>query len=152
MSKRHLPTLDSDSAIKRRVRSSAFTVSQREFSKRLRFRDEDNNTYAVPLVGDPILQNYVARNMIDLKSDDLNKFNDDEEVPLSGDRVLLYFRKQRRRQVSAVPSGERTLIDLETHKLYSAKIELVVAKKNGAPGHVLLSEFVDTGRRSTSTT
>jgi hypothetical protein len=134
-----------DSSRKRRVRSALFSISQRDFAKRVRFVDAAGFKYAVPLVSDTLYEQYVKTGMVDL-NEPLDKMPADSEAPLDTDKVMLYFRKPRTKQLEALPSGDVTLLDMESHRVYEGRISLVVSSQMNKPGHMLLENLVDTGR------
>lgn len=138
-----------DSAQKRRARNDLFTVSQREFAKRIRFRDANGYTYAVPFVADTLYHQYTRNGTIHLVEPLEDK--PDSEVPLSTDKVMLYMRKPRTRNLVPLPTGTITLLDLEKNTLVEARVTIVVSTQMNKPGHIILENLVDTGRVATTT-
>lgn len=145
------PFDEADAAHKRRARTSTFTISQRDFQKRVRFRDTQGYSYAVPLSSDAIYKTYVTNGTVDRdRNDDDNDNDNDTEVPLDGKRVMLYLRKPRTSRLVPLPSGTIELLDMATQKLYTATVSLVVVSQMNKPGHLIVEDLVDTGRRAKS--
>jgi hypothetical protein len=136
-----------DSARKRSARSELFTISQREFAKRIRFRDANGYTYAVPFVGDTLYSQYTRTGMIRLVEPLSEKL--DSEVPLTTDKVMLYVRKPRTRNLIPLPTGTVLLLDMEKNTLVEARVSIVVSTQMNRPGHIILENLVDTGRVAT---
>ena len=135
-----------DSSRKRRARNAQFTISQRDFAKRVRFVDSAGYKYAVPLVSDSLYEQYVKTGMVDFNAPTADTLPQDGEAPLDTTTVMLYFRKPRTRELKVLPTADVTLFDMETHRVFEARVSLVVSSQMNKPGHMLLENLVDTGR------
>jgi hypothetical protein len=134
-----------DAMFKRRAHTAATTISQREFSKRIRFRDSRGYSFAVPLRADTIYEQYVRNGTIG----DAGQGEPDSEAPLDTKNVMLYMRKPRTKQLVPLPSGELELLDLATQRVFEAHVSFVISSNMNKPGHIILDRLRDTGRIST---
>jgi hypothetical protein len=133
---------DPDAAEKRRARAATISISQREFAKRIRFRDENGYSYAVPLRSDPIFSKYATNGVIA----DAGSGDPDDEAPLTTSRVMLYLRKPRTKILVPLPTGAITLLDLESNRVFVAHVNMIVSSRMDKPGHIILDSLADTGR------
>lgn len=145
LGKRAFLSSGSASSVKRRYKNSQFgAISQREFAKRIRFRDTNGYTYAVPHQSDNIFVKYVSSGVVRLHGK--LEGNPEAEAPLDTDKVVLYLRKPRTKNLVPIPQGKITLLDMETQSVYEARVSLVITSQMDKPGHIILEQLVNTGR------
>ena len=143
-------TKDFDGAIERRKVADAYALPQQEFTNRSRFVDQDGNSYALPKPGDAVYERYMSASTIGpIDNSGLPDWREDVEVGTSKGvyhgTALLYVRKKRSRKLYRVPRGTIQLLDTETMRLYTARVERAIFRMGSKSGHALLRDLTAFG-------
>lgn len=143
-------TEDVDGAIQRRKVADAYALSQQEFTNRARFVDQNGNSYALPRAGDAVYERYRSSGSVDsiAESGFPSKTTDIRVGRSNGTcygRALLYVRKKRSRKLERVPRGTVQLLDTETLRVYTARVDRAIFRRNSKSGHVLFGDFTGFG-------
>jgi len=143
-------TQDVDGAVRRRQERETHTLPQKEFTKRKRFVDREGNSYALPQPEDKIyrLVNRTMR-LESLSGEGLPLKREPVKIGKSSGylrgRALMYIQKRRTRKLTGAPRGSVQLLDTETMRLYTARIDRAFFFRGSKSGHVVLSDLTEFG-------
>jgi len=146
-------TKNLDRAVKAQQERDAFALPQQEFTNRARFVDLDGNSYAPPEADDAIYKRYrrtvrLAALAGDGLPDDKRPVRVDRSRGTWRGRALLYIRKRRSKKLVRVPRGTIQLLDTETMRLYTARVDRVFFRRESKSGHMIVTDLTDFGRIS----
>ena len=144
-------TTNPDRAFDRRLRErSFFSLDGEEFTRRKRLVDLDGNTYALPQPEDRLLARYrISHEVEDI--DQTGWPREGTKVTVDGvegthlGKALLYVRKKRGRELVRVPRGELQLLDTETLRYYTARVDLAMFHSASKSGHMIVSDLTHFG-------
>ena len=143
-------TQDVDAAIQRRKVADAYALPLQEFTNRARFVDQAGNSYALPRSEDTVYERYRRAGTVgDLADSGLSDTPRDVKVGKSTGvyygTALLFVRKKRTRELVRAPRGTVQLLDTETMRLYTARVERSIFRRDSKSGHVLFRDFTEFG-------
>lgn len=145
-------TTNVDRALRRREKTSWFSISTSEFARRKRFVDTDGNTYAIANAKDRLYKRHTRNGRVCCAADD-NGLPIGGRLVRGGDgtrgreygRTLLFSRKPRQRSISPLPRGEIQMMDTETGHLFTARVDIAIFHRESKSGHVIVDDMVDWG-------